>query len=122
MPPGVALDLREAIDRVNEVIALQLENAQKALRGESVFGPEEIGKLRRPLQEMEPFVAEASKLRREHPELAAPLELYRSQLEELHRALDQIQVMLLARQASILAGRVHLEAVDHWIAALRQTR
>jgi hypothetical protein len=41
------------------------------------------------------------------PELAEQLDLYKSQLGELQVTLGQIRVMLLARQASLEAGRVH---------------
>jgi len=39
------------------------------------------------------------------PELEGQLELYKSQLGDLQTTLGQIRVMLLARQASLEAGR-----------------
>jgi hypothetical protein len=46
------------------------------------------------------------------PELAGQLDLYKSQLGDLRTTFGQIRVMLLARQASLEAGRAQLSAVS----------
>ena len=71
---------------------------------------------------MAPIVAEAVELRRVRPDLAGQLDLYKSNLGDLQTKLEQIRIMLLARQASLEAGRSQMCAVSQWMAAFRQTR
>ena len=71
---------------------------------------------------MAQIAASAAELRRLKPEIAGELDLYKSQLSDLQDTLGQIRVMLLARQASLEAGRAQLSAVSHWVNAFRQTR
>ena len=113
--------LAEQIARVNKRMIELLEEARKALRGEGDFGVEEIRKLREPLNEMDP-VGQAGELQRTSPEISPELELYKSHLAELLTILDQLRVMLLAKQANLLAGRVQLDAATHWLAAFQATR
>jgi len=114
--------VRQTISRVNGRLAGMLELARGALRGEANFGVEDILKLRQPLDEMAGIVAESAQLRSMQPELAGDLDLYKTQLGELQTNLTKIRMMLLARQASMEAGRAQLSAVSHWINAYRQTR
>jgi hypothetical protein len=71
---------------------------------------------------MAAIVAESAELRRMQPEIAGELDLYKAQLGEMQATLGQIRMMLLARQASMEAGRAQLSAVSQWINAFRQTR
>lgn len=118
----MAETVREKISRVNGRLAGMLEDARRALRGEANFGVENIQKIREPLEEMAGVVAESSKLRELQPDLAGDLDLYKTQLGELQTNLTKIRMMLLARQASMEAGRAQLSAVSQWISAYRQTR
>lgn len=108
--------------RVNKRMIELLEEARKALRGEGNFGVEEIRKLREPLNEMDPVMRQAGELQRTSPEISPQLELYKSHLAELLTILDQLRVMLLAKQAKLLAGRTQLDAATHWLAAFQATR
>ena len=114
--------VRLTIKRVNARIAGLLEEARRALRGESDFGVEEVRNIRQPVEEMAEIVARSAELRRLQPELSTDLDTYKSQLGDLQATLSQIRLMLLARQASMEAGRAQLAAVSHWIDAFRQTR
>jgi hypothetical protein len=114
--------VRITIRRVNARLAGLLEEARSAVRGESNFGVDEVRKLRQPVEEMAQIAAGAAELRRLQPELAGELDLYKSQLGDLQHTLAQIRAMLLARQASLEAGRAQLSAVAHWVNAFRQTR
>jgi hypothetical protein len=114
--------IRQTLLRVNACLAGLLEEARRALRGESNFGVEEVRKIRQPVEEMAPIVAQSAELRRLQPELAGQLDLYKSQLGDLQTTLAQIRMMLLARQASLEAGRAQLAAVSQWMNAFRQTR
>jgi hypothetical protein len=114
--------VRQTLLRVNASLATLVEDARRALRGESNFGVEEVRKLRQPIEEMAPVMAESAELRRLQPELIGEFDLYKSQLGDLQTTLAQIRMMLLARQASLEAGRAQLSAVSHWITAFRQTR
>ena len=114
--------VRITIKRVNACLGGLLEEARRAVRGDGNFGVAEVRKLRQPVEEMTQIAAGAVELRRLQPELAGDLDLYKSQLGDLQRTLAQIRVMLLARQASLEAGRAQLAAVSHWVNAFRQTR
>lgn len=114
--------VRDTLLRVNARLAGLLEAAKLALRGEGDFSVDEVRALRQPVEQMAPIVAEAGELRRLRPELAGQLELYKSNLGDLQTTLEQIRIMLLARQASLEAGRAQLCAVSQWVTAFRQTR
>ncbi|HKM65573.1 MAG TPA: hypothetical protein VJX70_00275 [Candidatus Acidoferrum sp.] len=112
----------QLLKRVNACLAVLLEEARRALRGEGEFGVAEVRKIREPLEEMAPLLAKSAELRRLQPELNGQLDLYKSQLGDLQSTVVQIRLMLLARQASLEAGRVQVSAVSRWVTAFRQTR
>jgi len=114
--------VRQTLLRVNASLAGLLAEARRALRGECDFGVEDVRNIRGPVEEMGPIMAESTELLRMQPELDGQLELYKSQLGDLQTTLGQIRVMLLARQASLEAGRAQLSAVSQWMVAFRQTR
>ena len=99
-----------------------LKNAQGTLRGERDFTPEDIGQLRETMDAMAPIVAQSFWLRRRQPELGAPLDLFKSHLNELQATLEQSRVTLLVRQASLRANQSHLHAVAQWAATCPETR
>lgn len=114
--------MRQTLLRVNTTLAGYLEEARRAVRGECEFSVEEVRRIRGPVDEMGPVMANSAELLRMQPELAGQLDLYKSQLGDLQTTLGQIRVMLLARQASLEAGRAQLSAVSQWMRAFRQTR
>jgi len=114
--------MRQTLLRVNASLAGYLADARRAIRGECDFGVEEVRRIRGPVDEMAPVIAHSMELLRMQPELAGHLDLYKSQLGDLQTTLGQIRVMLLARQASLEAGRAQLSAVSQWMGAFRQTR
>jgi len=114
--------VRQTILRVNARLAGLLEEARCALRGERDFGVEEVRKIRQPVEEMATIVARSAELRRMQPELTGEFDLYKARLGEMQTTLAQIRAMLLARQASLEAGRAQLSAVSQWINAFRNTR
>jgi len=114
--------MRQTLLRVNASLAGYLADARRAIRGECDFGVEEVRRIRGPVDEMAPVMAHSMELLRMQPELAGHLDLYKSQLGDLQTTLGQIRVMLLARQASLEAGRAQLSAVSQWMGAFRQTR
>lgn len=114
--------IRQTLIRVNASIAGLLGEARSAVRGECDFSAEDVRKIRVPVEEMAPIIAESAELLRMQPELAGQIDLYITQLGELQSTLGQIRVMLLARQASLEVGRAQLSAVSQWMGAFRQTR
>ncbi len=114
--------LRSTIVRVNAVLSGLLEEVRCAVRGEGEFTSEEVRKLKQPVEEMAPIIAQYGELRRTQPDLAGELDLYRATLRELDTTLAQVRKMLLARQASLEAGRAQISAVSQWVDAFRQTR
>jgi hypothetical protein len=71
---------------------------------------------------MEPIVSHAADLRAKDAELDADLKAYTRTLKELQTTLEQVRFMLLARQAHVAATRGHLETVNLWATAFKQTR
>jgi hypothetical protein len=114
--------LRQTVERVNARLTALIEDARHALQGECEFNVESVRKLREPVEEMAPIVAQFHDLRRLQPEIAGQLDLYKSNLDDLQTTLRQIRVMLLTRQGSLNASQTHVTAVSRWVAAFRQTR
>ncbi|MGA2097380.1 MAG: hypothetical protein ABSH39_13850 [Candidatus Acidiferrum sp.] len=113
---------RQTMDRVNVRLAALLEEARRALRGERDFDVRDVRRLREPVREMAPLVAQAAELKRLQPEIAGVLDQYKAQLRDLQTTLLQVRIMLQARQASLLAKRNHHTSVSRWVSALRMTR
>jgi hypothetical protein len=113
---------QQTIKRASARLAELLEETRRAVRGERDFDVSDVRRLQEPVGEMAPIVAQASELRRLQPEIAGPLEIYKSQLRELQSTLIQVRIMLHTRQASLQVGQVHNAAVSRWVSALRQTR
>jgi uncharacterized coiled-coil DUF342 family protein len=118
----MAEELRQTIERVNARLAVLIEAARRALRGEANFNAGSVRELRKPIEEMAPIVAQSQNLRRRQPEIIGQLDQYRSHLGELQATLDQLRVMLVARQASLRSDQIHLSAVSKWASAFHQTR
>jgi len=117
--PGV---LREKIAAANARIGALLLDSQRALRGERNFGPEEVSAISGPVSEMAPVMAHAAELTAQDPEIAAELATYRRQLAELHGALENVRMMLIARRGQMDEAGKHLEAVSRWAAATKLIR
>jgi hypothetical protein len=114
--------MRQTVIRVNASLAGLLAEARRAVRGECDFSIVDVRKIHGPVEEMAPIMAGSAELLRMQPELAGEFDLYKSQLGDLQTTLGQIRVLLLARQASLEAGRAQLSAVSQWMGAFRQTR
>ena len=115
-------DLRKKVASVNARLSGLMLQTRGALCGESDFGVAEIARLREPLNEMEQIVNQSAQLRILMPEINGQLNEYKAQLRELRSILDKIRIMLLARQASLQAGRTQLDALTQWTSAFQATR
>jgi hypothetical protein len=114
-------ELRQAVEEINSRLAVLLEDARCALRGEREFGVENICQLRGTIGKMAPILAQPD-LRRSQPEIAGQLDLYKSQLNDLQTTIHKLRVMLLAQQASLDAGQSQNVAVSRWVSTLGRTR
>jgi hypothetical protein len=112
----------QTVERVNPRLAKLVAGAQRALRGECPFGPDEVRALRALLAEMAPVVAQSAELRRAQPEIDGPLEVYRSQLVSLQKTVERLRITLLVHRATLEASRTQTSAASRWCAAFRQTR
>jgi hypothetical protein len=110
-----------SLDRINSSLAIGLEEAQRALRGECVFAVEQVQMLAAPIAEMESVMKRASVLRAEDPNLAPALDFYVSQLREFQRTLESLRIMLLMQRERLNAGRLQLSAARDWASAFQQT-
>lgn len=68
------------------------------------------------------IMRESEQARTLMPEISGQLDEYRSQLGELQIILDNVRVMLLARPASLMAGRAQLDAASQWMTAFHAAR
>lgn len=118
----MATELSDKLARINTLLAELLPAARRALIGEGEFGVEQIRALSAPIAEMAPVMARAAELRIQHPEIAAQLDRYKSQLRDLQLTIEKVHVVLLARRATMQSGRVHLQSVSQWADALKLTR
>jgi hypothetical protein len=114
--------LSERVAAINRGLEGLLAETRRALVGQSLFGPEQVRSLAAPIAEMAPVMKRAAELRAVEPDIATHLELYVSYLAELRKTLEQIRIMLLAKQAQMEVRRGELQAVGQWAAALRKTQ
>jgi hypothetical protein len=115
-------ELRQKIAAVNTRLTGLVQHTRRSLRGETQFGVEQVRALAAPIAEMAPIMARAKALEDQQPEIAGELAQYKSQLAELHIALQQVTMMLLARRGQMESGRIQLDAVTKWANTLGQTR
>ena len=114
--------LKDKITQINADLAPLLEASRLSLKGQRDFNVDMVRALAQPVSEMAPLVARAKELRVIQPEVAGQLDIYFGQISELRYLLESVRVMLLARRASLEAGRGQLEAVTLWAEALGRTR
>lgn len=114
--------LREQIERINVRLAELLQATKSSLRGQRSFGVEEVREIQGPVNEMATLLEEANTVRCTAPEIDEQVTQYKTQLRDLQQTLDQVNVMLLARRASLEASRAQLAAANQWLSACQQTR
>jgi hypothetical protein len=115
-------DVSETIEGVILELGGLMEGAKRALRGEGEFEVENVHQLRRTIQRMAPIITRSSEFRCQYPEIGVQLDRYKLQLTELQTTTHQLQVVLLARQASLIPSQSQNVAVSRWINAFQQTR
>jgi hypothetical protein len=118
----MANSLTQTVLSVNSRLAAILLDMQRSLRGESSFTDDDVRALRSLLAEMEPVIARSAEWRKNHPEFAAQLDLYKSQLLELQKTTEQLRVALLVQRATLEARRERVHAASRWCSAYRQTQ
>ena len=87
-----------------------------------MFGVEDIREIQKPMTEMEPILKKSAALRRADSEVGEQIDEYKSQLRELKTTLEQVEIMLIARRASLEACRSQLAAASLWVATCQRTR
>jgi hypothetical protein len=109
------------INSVNQSLFHLLEQTRRALAGEAHFDAGTVRELSLLVAEMDPILPRSKQLRAAHPELCAPLDHYLRLASNLRTELDKIQVMLLARRASLEAARTQLHAASQFVNTLSST-
>ena len=71
---------------------------------------------------MQSLVPKAKSLRQAHPELQPELDHYKSLLQQLAVALEQLRMFFLTQKLQMLANGSQLDAVSHWARTLQQTQ
>jgi hypothetical protein len=99
-----------------------LARARDALAGRQDFTVTDIRSISERLGQMEPIVAQAAELRAQDARLDDDFKTYAETLKQLETTLEQVRFMYLARQAHLTAARTHLETVNLWATAYKQTR
>ncbi len=111
----------DRVSSINARVSGLLNEADQSLRGERIFGVQQVREFSALLSEMAPVWAQAPALRRSRPELQGELDLYKSLLEELAVTLQRVRFMLLAQRAQLEVRRARFAAVSHWATAMKQT-
>jgi hypothetical protein len=114
--------LWDQVPAVNVRLAELLRHARQALRGETVFGVEQVRELAQHIAVMDSVCAQGPELRLLRPDVAPELDLYKSQLGDLSSTLHQVRLMLLSQRAQMETSRAQLAAVSHWASTLMSTR
>jgi hypothetical protein len=112
----------EQVRCANAKLRALISETRSALTGRGTFNATDVCAISEPVAAVQPIVEDAENLRLLHPELAAELEMYKGNLEEIQVALEQMRVMLTARRAQIEAARGHVVTLGMWSATLRMTR
>ena len=114
--------IKERIKATNARVAFLLEETRRALRGERNFGPEQVRAISQPVAEMAPLLTDAKRLTAQEPDLEPEIARYKEQLLELHTALEQVRMMLMANRGGVERARQQLDAVSRWADATRLIR
>jgi hypothetical protein len=114
--------LKDKIVQINAELGELIEASRLSLKGQRDFNVEMVRALAQPVTEMGSIISRAKESRQSQPEIEGQLDLYFNQIGELRDVLESVRVMLLARRASLEAGRGQLEAVSLWATALSRTR
>ena len=113
--------LLDSVRGANLKLSTMLLRVRDALAGRHNIGVEDIHAIAEPVSQMAPLVAQAKKMRTVQPELDSELEVYAENLGEMEKVLEQMRFMLIARRANLEAMRGHVETVELWATAWRQT-
>jgi hypothetical protein len=113
---------REMIAATNLALKALITETQDALRGEQEFSVSQVRALSVRLHSMAPIVTRASEVRKSEPDAGRALDAYTELLCELRTTLEQIRVMLLARQSQMHQRQRQLHCISQWASALRQTQ
>jgi hypothetical protein len=114
--------IRDQIREAEAKLGNLLSRAREALAGRQDFNVHDIRSISERLGQMAPIVAQAAALRAKDTQLDTDFKAYAETLKQLDVTLEQVRFMFLARQAQLAAARSHLETVNLWATAFKQTR
>lgn len=114
--------IRDQIREAEAKLGNLLSRAREALAGRQDFNVHDIRSISERLGQMAPIVAQAADLRAKDTQLDTDFKAYAETLKQLDVTLEQVRFMFLARQAQLAAARSHMETVNLWASAFKQTR
>jgi hypothetical protein len=112
------------IDRffsANRELGKFLEQVDALVRGTSDVGPGELRAIGRLLEIMAPEIGEASLAVSADAALQAQIQVYVGNLRALQASLEQVRCVMFARLTQIAAARQHMDGLQGWANAYRQT-
>jgi hypothetical protein len=98
-----------------------LEQVDALARGTSDVGPGELRAIGRLLETMAPEIGEISPAVSLDAVLEAQIREYVGNLRALQAALEQVRCVMFARLTRIEAARQHMDGLQGWANAYRQT-
>ena len=117
MPPG-------RLDRflsANRELRNFLERVDGMVHGTGDVGPGELRAIGRLLETMAPEIGEASHAVSADAALQAQTQEYVGNLRALQASLEQVRCVMFARLTQIDAARQHMDGLQGWANAYRQT-
>ena len=110
---------QELIRETNARLRIHLSRLRDTLMGRQGFSLEDISAIAEPVGRMAQVVSETTT--RSAMGLDDDLKTYAAILAELQIALEQTRFMLLARKTHLDAALGHVETMNLWAAAFKQT-
>ena len=98
-----------------------LEKVEAMVHGTSDVVPGELRAIGRLLERMAPEIGEASPVVSADALLEAQMQEYVGNLRALQASLEQVRCVMFARLTQIGAARQHLDGLQGWANAYRQT-
>ncbi len=105
----------------NRELRVFLERVEALVHGTGDIGADELRALGRLLEAVAPEIGKASRDGSTDAVVQAQIEEYIGNLRALQACLEQVRCVMFARLAHIDAARQHINGLQGWVNAYRQT-
>jgi hypothetical protein len=117
----MAANSHELFVSANHELRAFLTRTEGLVHGTSDMDAEDLRALGRLLQRVAPEMEASSRIGNSDMALEEQVQLYIANLRSLQVCLEQVRCVMLARRSKLEAARQHIEGVQSWANAYRQT-